>query len=163
MKKLWDKHDFVWVFVFLVAFFAVVVLAITGNYVEEHLETPVRAVEMEKLPAADDISRLSQTIAMQFEGKPVRFLTDRGPDKLSFVVFDTEKKDFDRFIEWFSTNFDTQEAVNGVYFAGISLDGALFCSAFFSGIGDDSAQLTYIQVANLRKISAELWPEIVVN
>lgn len=38
-----------------------------------------------------------------------------------------------------------------------------FAVHFFSGIGDDSAQLTYIQVANLRKISAELWPEIVVN
>lgn len=131
MKRSLDKHDFVWVFVLLLALFGIAVFTTIGVTVERRLENPVQAVEMEKITVSDDISRVSQAVMMQFEGKPVRFLTDRGPDKLSFVVFDTEKKDFDRFIEWFSTNFDTQEAVNGVYFAGISLDGALFCSAFF--------------------------------
>lgn len=163
MEKFLNKGFYAWVLMFLFAFVAIVVFTTIGVKLEERLENPVQAVEMEKLQAADDISRVSQAVMMQFEGKPVRFLADRSPDKLSFVVFDTEKKDFDRFIEWFSTNFDVQENVNGVYFAGISLDGSLFCSAFFSGIGDDSAQLTYVQVANLRKISAELWPEIVVN
>lgn len=166
MKKFLDKGFYALFLSFLFTFIMIVVFAVIDVNLETKLEaakTPVEAVEMEQIRVSEDISTLSQAIMGQFQGKPVRYLLDRGPETLSFVVFDTEKSDFEHLIWWFEDEFEVLESVNGVYYMGVSEKKGLLCSVFFSGKGDDMAQLTYVKVANSRRISTELWPEIVVN
>lgn len=164
--KCKEFSHYIRICLFALVIFASVVLGIASYEGKKLSDEPEMAASEVKLKMTEDISRLSQAIMGQFEGKPVRYLLDRSLNKVSFIVFDTEKADFDDLIGWFSENFTVQEAVEGVYLSGIQPETGLFCSVFWSGNDGDSvegAELTYVEVANSRKISTENWPEIVVN